>query len=210
MKKLTKSKLTEKCRDILYKYDGIVSDEKDKEFLISIFRNHPNWNKKQGIGIERIETKTNPTWKNKCFWIYRLDGTNTDISFKECISSTPINTKLKLACRNAISTIILEEREVYKSKLPFICPICGKLISTEKDFHIDHYDLTFDEVFNNWLITQNINILIQYLNDESQDGISETKFTNQDIIDNFVKFHNDNTHLRAVHVSANLSILRKK
>jgi len=207
---MNKKQLTEKCRELLYKYNGLVSDPSDYEFLIAIFKNHPNWTKKQGVGIDHIEVRINPTWKNKCFWIYRIDNTNTDISFNECISSTSIDKKIECACRNAISQIIIEERNKYINKLPFNCPITGDLILDSNSFHIDHYDLTFKEVFKSWLVNQNKELLINSLNNDSEDKNSKVVFTNQDIINDFINFHNNHTHLRAVSIKANLSVLKKK
>lgn len=75
--------------------------------------------------------------------------------------------------------------------------------------HIDHYDLTFAELFNLWVNTRDIDYLYSQINDTSKDCETNVYFINQEIIDDFVQHHNSHTHLRAVSKIANLSILRR-
>ena len=206
---MTKKELTDKCREILYKGVPIVGEE-DTEFLLNnVFILHPNWPKKRGVGIKRIEVRDNPKYNNKNFFIIRLDDTETDISFTKCISNPTDFRIIKNACRNAIEDIIIDFRD--SIILPFICPITGEEIDDYRNIHVDHYDLEFDDLVMSWI--RNNNLSIQELKDNISNGIDNeigNYFLSQSICDDFRNYHNNNTHLRLVSKRANLSNLRRK
>ena len=192
-----------------YNYRDFLNNQ-DFETIISLFKNHPSWNIKQGNGIEKIEI-IKDKWSKKAYLIHRKDKTTTDISFiiaSRGYSGNDIS-RIKSACRNAIVPIILEERK--KIKWGFQkCPITNELLINHET-HIDHYDLTFEYLFNKWIKQfEDVQQLIQYLNNNQSDNVVEDFFTNQEIKNNFIEFHNLNTHLRAVSKKANLSYLRRK
>lgn len=45
---------------------------------------------------------------------------------------------------------------------------------------------------------------------ETKDNETTTYFTDEDIKENFIKFHNEHTHLRAIHRKENLSTRKRK
>jgi hypothetical protein len=90
-----------------------------------------------------------------------------------------------------------------------LCPITG-LVLVKGNVHIDHYDLTFDEMFKLWISQEEI--CEEYLLEQIEptlDNTFETRFKDTDLDIDFVRFHNANCKLRAVSSFANLSILRK-
>ena len=192
--KITKKSLIDRCREILYKYNDKVTNPDDYNFLIELFNKHPNHTQKIGAGIDYIYVKPNKDFPStRCFYIYRKDGSFTDISFNECISPSSSLKKIKTACRNSINDIIFQERK--KIVFPFTCPITGLVCKSYEDVHIDHYDLTFDQLFNLWVKNKDLEYLLENIN-ESMDNNSITEFINLDISKDFIEFHNRNTHLK--------------
>lgn len=206
---MTKTDKINKCRAILHKYpiNSRISDFNDIKFLQSIFEGHSEWDLKKGSGIDFISIKNTP-YNNQCFYLHRTDNTETDISFMHSISNRSDKANIKTACRSAIRAIVTDFRDknviFHKSK----CPITGEIL-TPLNTHIDHYDLTFNDLFNLWIKDKDIDSLKRNIC-ETKDRDLETYFTDSEIIIDFRGFHNRNTHLRAVSKSANLSILNTR
>lgn len=203
---MNKKQKTEKCREILYKYDVncIVSNEDDIKFLLSIFENHSEWESKQGVGISSISIAKNQF--NKCFQLNRIDGTFTDISFTHSITNRSKLAEIKKACRTAIRNHIVKFRDENVIFGISVCPITNEVL-TKYNTHIDHYDLTFDLMFNLWVVQKDFDFLFSKIN-ETKDNCVITCFTDASIIEDFINFHNNKSKLRAVSKNANLSILK--
>ena len=211
---MNKTKEREKCKEILYKYkNGQFVNSEDFDYLMSIFQLHQEWDKKKGVGVENITTETT-TYGNKCFLLIRPDGSTTDISFYKIIEnykedkSNVITKKYMIkeiykACREAISF----EIKRFKSKVNYgvdKCPI-SNITLNRFNTHIDHYNLTFNDLLKKWLIGKDVEYLFSTLN-ESEDNETSTYFTDDDIIIDFITFHNNNTHLRAINDKVNLKL----
>ncbi len=205
---MNKKQKTEKCREILnlkYKINQKITDEEDIIFLLSIFENHSEWDIKKGVGIDSISialTKFN----NRTYILNRIDGSFDDISFTHCISGRSKIIDIKNACRSAIIDI---KNKYKRDNVIFgisICPISNEIL-TKENIHIDHYDLTFNEMFNLWVKKHDIELLFSKIN-KTIDNSVDTFFTDESIIEDFINFHNENSKLRAVHKTANLSTLR--
>ena len=192
-----------------YKND-IVEPKYAKWLIENVFVKHSRWDIKKGVGIDHIEVRLNSRYKNnKEFWIVRTDGTETDISYTKCLSSKhneKIN-EIKKACRTAIEPEIIKVKNTVK--FPFLCPILGIQINDIDQIEIDHYNLTFEELFKKWISDKDVDELYNKLLSSKKDGETITEFDDIDIINEFVDFHNKNTHLRAVSKKANQAELRK-
>jgi len=207
---MNKKEIAQKAKDILHKYpvNHSVSELADYEFLMNLFRQHPHYSIKAGSGIKDIVIYLTE-FKNRCFYIIRDDGTSTDISYLVCINGAGTKkSDINRACRSAIHPVIVKYRNENVVSGTTVCPISGEIL-TYDNVHIDHYDLTFQELFNLWLKGKDINWLHSKLNITTADAEHQVFFTDMAIIVNFINFHNQHTHLRAVSKIANLSILRK-
>ena len=94
-------------------------------------------------------------------------------------------------------------------ELPFVCPITGEVVYDKRDVHIDHYDMTFRQLFDEWVKGKDIEELYRMTLRSNKDNDTNTYFDNEEICNDFIEFHNKHTHLRAVSKRANLSELRK-
>jgi hypothetical protein len=196
---------TKACRNILHycKIGKYVRPE-DFNFLIEIFQNHDEWIEKRGVGISNISTILTG-YKNKCFVLHRTDGTTTDISYVASIKNISKLDNIKKACRNAIYPIIQDFKKNVKYGIDR-CSISGDILTPENT-HIDHYDLTFNEMFVEWLTNYNIEILYNMIN-KTKDNSTQTIFNNSTVERDFIEFHNNNTKLRAITKISNLSTVK--
>lgn len=179
-------------------------DSESLPTLISILSQHDQWDSKMGVGIKSISVGL-AQYGSKCFYINRIDGTTTDISFRHAIAPKSPLSQIKAACRHAVQKIIAAK----KCSVVFgveTCPFTKEILLPHNT-HIDHYDLTFADLFNLWYKSQDHDRLVSAIN-PSDDNSTYTYFTDSQINSEFIAFHNDNTHLRAVSAYANLSILR--
>ena len=199
---MNKKEQKDKCRELLYK--NFLTKE-DKIYLYKLFKKHPNWENKKGVGVKDI-IREKTLYGTKCFKIIRKDLSETDISFTQCITNRNKLYYIKKACRTAILHII----KFYKNKVKYgidRCEISNKILYKDNT-HIDHYNLDFIELFNIWISDKDIEELYKNI-DKGKDNDVVVKFNNENIINSFVKFHNDNTNLRAIDKTANLTRNRK-
>ncbi|XP_008782334.2 protein EMBRYO DEFECTIVE 514-like [Phoenix dactylifera] len=60
-------------------------------------KGHPEPDKKIGEGIQAFQVRYHPTWKSRCFFIVRVDGTDDDFSFRKCIDRIlPLPDQMKV------------------------------------------------------------------------------------------------------------------
>ena len=203
---MTKTEIQEKAKAILNStpYGGEVNSE-DFDFLVKeVFCKHPFWNyKTKGQLITAVYADQSSEHFTKCFYIKRMDGTSTDIGLAKCFRKASDETVA--ACREAIRPIIEKFRS--ELKYPFTCPITGEVLSDPSEVHIDHYDETFIKVVRSWIETKSTDELQLK---PPKDNQSAVRFLYAATDIDFINYHNSHTHLRAVSVTANLSILKRK
>lgn len=202
---MTKADQKRKAQSILksYKPGEFISND-DYYFMMSVFENHPDWERKMGSGVDEISVQS-ALYGSKCFYLHRLDGTKTDISYNACLNAPTRLADIKKACRNAVVRDILKFRDENVIYGETKCPITGDTL-TKENTHIDHYDKTFAELCNTWIESQNLQYLTSKLN-QTQDNNMLTYFTDENLSRSFRIYHNMNTHLRAVTKYANCIIL---
>ncbi|WP_158673989.1 DCL family protein [Pedobacter sp. KBW01] len=207
-----KSKLKAQAKAILNEKPlGFVFEQNTSEynFLLRIFQGHPEYQIKAGSGISNIYISKGLEFSTRCFFITRIDGSTTDISYIRSIDgATSKISDIKCACRSAVKDVV-ERRRLKVVYGETKCPISGDILYPENT-HIDHYNLPFNEVCDAWLKSQNIDIVHSCLNDNSVDHVQEISFASKTLKESFITFHNANTRLRAVSKTANLSTLKKR
>ena len=209
---MNKSKLKERAKSILngFPINHVFDvDSSEHKFLNRLFEGHPEYSIKSGTGIKNLSIGVGGKFKTRCFMINRINGTSTDISYIRSVDgATSKISDIKCACRSAIDPVIIEFKKGVRYGID-TCQITGELL-TKDNTHIDHYDMTFDELFGLWIKDLSIDLLHSLLNDSTIDNATSIYFKSEIIANGFVVFHNDNTNLRAVTKKANLSILTRK
>lgn len=200
---MKKKEQIEKCKQLLKNYKvGEIINKEDTLFLLKIFEGHYNWNFKKGIGIESI-TVHNESLYNKRFLLNRTDGTKMPISYKKSIQKTNELSIIRETCRGCIRS---EIEKFIKENVKFgvtKCQLTNEVLHTD-NMHIDHYDLTFAEMFNEWIKHKDLDFVFNSINHQ-QDSIYKD-FKDLKLKNEFIQFHNDNCKLRAVTKDINLKI----
>ena len=208
-KEYSKTEKIKVCRHILYNTKRVVNKKHEDWIIKNVLSKHVDWDIKKGVGVDHLEVGPDG-YGGICFFIQRVDGTSTDISFMAALRPHTKKHDLMKACRSAVRPITNKVKD--EVKLPYTCPITGVVITDIKDIHIDHYDHTFETVFDMWIADKNIDELFKSINKQTPDVDNGTctYFVDDSINEDFINFHNKHTHLRAVSQKANLSTLRKQ
>lgn len=119
---------------------GVVIEEPYHAFLCQLVKRHHEAADKIGSGIKyfKVLTNTNYGGKNRCFYLFRTDGTHTDFSYQKCMSTlTPWEEYID-ALRSVVMDQIMAAREaVFGSQDEILCPIKHIMI-TRSVTYIDH------------------------------------------------------------------------
>ena len=87
---------------------GIAIEGADFEFLLGLLDRHPHAEQKIGPGVERIWVGIPPGWPmQRGFWLRRIDGSETDWSFLECVKASSQRAKFLSACRRVIASQVI-------------------------------------------------------------------------------------------------------
>lgn len=158
----TKISKKRKCQELLKK--GYLEKE-DKEFLNELLKEHPNYEIKKGCGILDFFIKET-YWKQKGFYLKRLDGSETDFSYNQCLLPRTKLQKIKMACRTAISL---------------------DMIGSVSRGNIAHHKTPFIDIFNLWIKDKDLDKLET---EESKDNSVMISFKDKKIAEDFRNFHN--------------------
>jgi len=166
----TKIAKKKRCQEILNR--GNILEE-DKQFLFELIKNHPEFELKEGKGISYFFIKKTQ-WNNNGFWIKRIDGSETDFSYNQCLLPRTRLQEVKTACRSAIAEdMMLQARRGY----------------------IAHHEIPFIEIFNLWIKDKNIEKL--ELNG-TEDNCVIIKFKDNLIAEDFRNFHNSIAKIKEI------------
>lgn len=202
---------------------GYDTNSEETEILSCFFRQyHPDWYEKthnEQVKVYHIIAETTHCSNGRCFQLELFDGYKDDIGFGSLTAKprdfeTYKRSNIVAACREAVrETRIIPLYNATIDKLFKNIPVYSELSNTEissvDNFHIDHYDLPFDDLVNLWIDIKGKDFLYDNINmSERQSTI--TRFTDCQIIKDFIEFHDNNTHLRVVTKNENLSILKRK
>lgn len=208
----TKKAAEEKIRKVLhsYKHDEFLEVE-DELFIVDLLVNHPDASQKIGVGIAGIKVQQNPYYKrNKQFVIVRKDGTETDFSFKKCITKPKMETKFQQACRNAVAPYIIKfKKDFFIENEEPTCEITG-IELTFQNSHVDHVPPnTFKAIVQNFIESEEIDIASVAFapTADNQYGIH---FLDDFFAQKWIAYHNDKAELRVISKIANLSHVKRQ
>lgn len=207
-----KSALLERIRGIRDKYKD---DERlrpyDFEFMCEVLKGHPDYALKAGVGIEAITVRIDPIWGNsRCFIIIRTDGSQTDFSFRECLTATTHNQKFNNALRTAIESDILAfKQEFFDNSIGTVyCPYTHEVLHFV-GAHVDHKaPFTFKNLVSIFVNKFGIDIDKVVINEASADNTYQDTLADKELEARWIEFHRQHARLQVVSKTANLSILR--
>jgi len=186
-------KIAKEIKDNL-ELNQILDNGKDFDFLIDFFKEHPNYNEKFESGCVGFIKREVTEWgkNNSCLRIIDEDLREKTISVNYTKSINKA-TEVTKALRDAIHPTIKE----FKSR--FVpgetqCEISKKILYDIYNVDIDHHNLDFVEIVFEFMKNRTFEELYQFVVYDK----TFTKFTNEKIKNDFIKFHNENTTLRFV------------
>jgi len=202
----TKSQAREFIRRILYAYrptESLGAD--DQNIIVELLQLHPQAEQKIGCGVDSVQIENNQHG-TVGFWVTRVDGSRTDFSYLSCLRPRTHHDDALAAFREAIQAQVTAFRSVVFANGPVQCPITGIEIRSV-EAHIDHA-VPFMDLITAFLIAQEIG-LDDVLVSDTHDGSTRTVIMDAQLRDDWKLFHTEKAVLRAVHRTANLSILRR-
>lgn len=119
---------------------GVVIEEPYHAFICQLVKRHPEAADKIGSGIKHFKVLTNTNYggKNRCFYLFRTDGTHTDFSYQKCVSTPTPWEEYTDALRAVVMDQIIEAREAaFGPNEEILCPIKNTMMNRSVS-HIDH------------------------------------------------------------------------
>jgi len=169
-------------------------NEEETKIINDLLKYHKEYESKKGMGIIGFKIQKN-YYNKRGFILHRTNGSSTDFSYLKCLQPQTLNSKIKSACRTAITEDILNfKREAFKNSPTLICPL-SKEILTFNSCDVDHFNPTFIEIFNEWIKAKKVSK--QDIN-STEDNSVRTLFTNKDLEKSFREFHNSKCNLRII------------
>lgn len=182
--------------------DQVLSGEVLEDCL-ELFARHPEWDQKRGCGIACVKVVESPIYGDRCFWIYRTDGSDTDISYLTCVKSkgkTPRAQFMAAARCAVVDQIIKFKRKAFNGRFVVHCEITGKLVS-EDNADVDHI-FPFARLVDRFITQYHIDIAaVEYVN--KGDGDIVTCFSSDIIEQKWKAFHEKHAKLQITHREAN-------
>jgi hypothetical protein len=209
----TKKAATEKVQEILYSYKpNEFLNFENKIFIENLIFNHPNSEEKIGSGIQGIQVRQNPFYKNtRNFYIVRTDSSETDFSFLKCITVPTQKAMFLQAARKATEPFMKNFKREYfiKNNMVAVCEIIGIEI-TYANSHVDHIPPnTFENIIKDFIEEENLDInTVQFK--PSADNQFGKEFENEELLSKWNEFHNKRADLRVISARANLSNVRRE
>lgn len=178
----------------------------DLDFMYSLLGWHSEFAIKVGVGIQSITIRPNPSFGQREFYLWRIDGSGTDFSYKQCVNPSTPEANFRAACRNEISQDIMT---FVRSNYPqgMRCPITGQRL-TASEFHVDHAPPnTFAHLVYQWLTVNRYDWTAITIAGRGVDNCYRLQFADGYLRTDWRVFHHDHAHLRLVSKDANLRII---
>lgn len=209
----SKDGIQKRAKEILYEgqINSILEDD-DFKFMKEYFSQfHNEWKQKEGVGLKLIRRVVAPSYNrsNRAFWIERVDGTDTDISYIiPNIQKKNYNREFRLALRTAVDPQIIKFKNAeFENRTTLICPI--KEITIDRtNCHVDHFSPTFEELVVEFIKAYKI-VITPDLFPKQEDNQFSYIILDENINTNFYQFHLDKAKLRIVSIDGNLGRKRK-
>lgn len=206
---LTKKALQDAIKKILHQSPLNKDLQRDDYRLVrALLDYHPSADIKIGCGVVAIQVVKFKPYNNRGFELVRLDGTKTDFSYRQCLNPESKLTKLKRACRFAVSSDIVAFRDSYFALGSPRCEISGEPV-TRKTCHIDHAPpWTFRDIFNEFIQVYKIDIDKIRLAGCDVDGATTYDIEHPGIKSLWVLFHRNRAVLRILHKDTHMKITK--
>lgn len=211
----TKNAIVEYVRTLFECYDvGECLNDEHFQFVMELLKGHSRYKLKVGCGIKSVRIDLNTEWKKyKMFTLIRTDGTEADVSYRECVYPTSKKQHFAAACRNAVVDDILAFKQRHYDQLRdenncVPCELSGVLVHWN-DAHIDHAPpWTFQRIVEHALNTWHLDLERLELGGD-EDGAFQNYFVDEKLKKQFKILHGNLARLRVVSKEVNLKLGRQ-
>ena len=200
----TKKECLNYTRNIINKLGCCIIDKNNPNFIFfnNLFKNHPNYNEKVGVGIDYIFIQHN--YLNRKTYetmIKRLDGSEIDISWVYCCNfkERTVENDLKKAMRQAVKDITI----YFKEHNQLICNFCKTENEPYENYHTDHHNPSFITLINNFLQSTSLPIPSSFA-DCKKSNTTIFKDDDEDFKNEWILYHNSNCKLQILCKNCNL------
>jgi hypothetical protein len=197
---MNKKEIETWVRALVIKYRNKEVIGLERESMIIILQNHPEWEEKKGSGIKRIEVRENHLYKTTLgFWLVRNDDTEVAISWVTSLRGQVVNGTITKALRFEIQPQI-DEFNLLSDDLSgeSLCELCGRTLQS-LEAHIDHI-IPFKQLVFDWMKSNEITYDII----ETKPMKLGSKMSNIEQAKSWFDYHLKYSQLRKVHASCNL------
>lgn len=191
----TKASLTNYCKYVLNNATlNTVLHGEWGAVLRDVLSMHESFEEKtdgQSFEIGVRQCFINP--RNRQFFILREDGSDTDFSFYKAISTPKKPSYIKATLRAAVKDQTVSFKEDYFAKNAdskgYVRCADTNLKIKQKDAHVDHFPLQFDEIVKEWVdIIGKKSEDIVLLRPE-RDNKTVWEMEDKELLNSFVEFH---------------------
>jgi hypothetical protein len=189
----TKKECENYTRSIIEKisYNKIEKDNEHFIFFNDLIKNHPDFESKQGIGIDYFYIIPSPLTKQGYqTMIKHPDGNETSFRWRSCCEFREKNTNeyLTKAMRTAVKEIVIQYK---REQCELICNICKNKNEPYEKYEVDHDNPSFKKLKDDFLCITTIPIPSSFAKIEK---INLTIFKDQDtnFENDWIKYHNEN------------------
>ncbi|MFE2283346.1 DUF3223 domain-containing protein [Streptomyces sp. NPDC059443] len=205
----TQKALRERVRGIMnsYRYDEVVG-EADEEFLRDLITRHPDYEAKAGVGVGGFVV-VRTEWNNRGLMLVRIDGSEIDISWEECLKATPHAQQVRGCLRRAVKEQVIAVVTEAFVQGPVLCAVTGDSIASPREADVDHYQPVFEELAESF-IQEHGGLEAFAIAPDNVAGFSVAELGNAALVTDWQEYHRKHANLRVVTKHANRSILRRK
>jgi len=207
---ISKNDMAQHVRTILHRWQpGVPLYGPDDLIVRDLLARHPHAEQKIGIGVRAIVVRRDQRGSNRHFHILRIDGSDEDFSYLQCIQPSTRKADVTSAFRAAIIDDVMSFKAQFFAGYGALagslcCPISYEPL-TPAGSHVDHRPpKTFKR------------LLAQYLAEHTLDiaaiptyaaPAGEGKILSGELAAHFRLWHRDHAELRVISSYANLHLV---
>jgi hypothetical protein len=192
-----------------YQPGALVTDD-DSIDLAALLERHDEYAQKVGSGVKRFSVVMTEHG-TQCFRIERTDGTGTEFSYRHCITQRPPTRKQEVssAFRWAVRLDLFKKRDEYFAEHMDAngcvqCAETGEMIAKDAA-HMDHRaPMTFEVIVTTFLAGKGLAVDSVPIT-SGQDNQVSPEITDEQLCDDFRRYHAQVAALDLVKNTANLS-----
>jgi hypothetical protein len=187
--------------------DPIVGQ--DHEFLLSLLRDgeHRHAVEKVGCGVASFSVRKNQH-NTYGFWLRRVDGSETDFSFYDCVERKSPESRHRQDVVSALRALVDPQVSAFRvasfrGRSMLNCAISGISV-TFGACHVDHYDPFFDTLVSQFMTARGLTFAAIAVA-PTADGQTVNALVDQQLAQLWVEYHAAHARLRITTAVDNLS-----